>query len=317
MAHVEEGVDVSVVIPAYREERTLRLCLESLLDQTFSGSYEVIVVVSADHESDLAYLDQLPVDPRLVIHRQVPRLRTGAARSMAVEYSSGGLIASTDADVLVTREWIAELWEATRDGKCVAGSIVNGTADSAVGTAEYLVEFLDLHPERPARTAWHGAGCNLGIPRELWFRYGPMEGLTEARDVDSSDTVFTLRAAADGAFRFAPRAEITHQNRTSFPEVIRHQFLLGRDVGFAAEASPTYPFRRLVLFLPAAPIVVGARWLSLWFRITTWRIGLFRRAALLSGHLLVLLSAWGLGLASGNRARAQARRRDKHLGSRP
>ena len=68
-----------------------------------------------------------------------------------------------------------------------------------------------------------------------------------------------------------------------------------------ARRSPTFPHRALVAKPWAAPLVVGARWLSLWRRLATWRIGLVPRAAVLSPYLLAALAAWGSGLYRENR----------------
>ena len=42
---------VSVVIPAYNEERFLSLCLESVRNQDYTGGYEIIVVDNASMDN--------------------------------------------------------------------------------------------------------------------------------------------------------------------------------------------------------------------------------------------------------------------------
>lgn len=44
MARLERHPHISVVIPAYNEEKFLPLCLESLRNQDYAGDYEIIVV---------------------------------------------------------------------------------------------------------------------------------------------------------------------------------------------------------------------------------------------------------------------------------
>lgn len=56
MATSERSPYVSVVIPAYNEERYLPLCLESLRNQDYAGDYEIIVVdnTSTDNTPEVA-----------------------------------------------------------------------------------------------------------------------------------------------------------------------------------------------------------------------------------------------------------------------
>ena len=42
---------LSVIIPSYNSEKTIRKCLDSLLDQTYEGEYEIIVVDSSDDKT--------------------------------------------------------------------------------------------------------------------------------------------------------------------------------------------------------------------------------------------------------------------------
>lgn len=291
----------SVIVPAYRAAAHLGGCLESLSAQELPGPFEVIVVVSGDAADDLTYAAELGHDPRLqvVLHR--PRLTAAEARNLGVTRARSDLFVFTDADVIAEVGWLASLVAAAGDGRCVAGAVVNGTPRSRAGTTEYLLEFLDFHPGRPG-AGWHGATCNLAVPRELRQRFGPfVDASRRVTEVGSADTAFTLKAAAVGRLAFCPDARIRHLNRTSLRTVLAHQVSLGRNAAMLARNNPTFPYRRLVRRKWAAPLIVGARWLSLWRRLLSWRIGLAPRALGLSGHVVLALGAWGVGLFAQNR----------------
>ncbi len=171
---------------------------------------------------------------------------------------------------------------------CVAGAVRNGTPASHAGTAEYLVEFLDLHPGRPPATAWHGATCNLLLPRVLWRRYGPFP-----EDMGGGeDTVMTLAARAHGCFVFAPEAVVTHRNRTRVGRVMTHQFPMGRYVAQAAHRAPTYPLRALVRVPLLVPVAVVARTVSVARRTRAWMPEGVRSMPL----AFLALCFWGAGL---------------------
>src|SRR5436305_1732704 len=136
-AHVDgqEPPEVSVVLPAFDAHETLGDAVAHLLEQRFVGTYEVIVVASADSEHELDDL-ALPDDPRLRVERHVPRLTSSEARNLAVELARGEAIAFTDADVIPAKDWLEQLSQASGGNWCVAGSIANGTPANIPGTVE-------------------------------------------------------------------------------------------------------------------------------------------------------------------------------------
>jgi len=58
-----DPVDASVIVPAYRAERTLHRCVSALLQQQSEGRFEVIVVASADRTEQLPVIEDDPRRP--------------------------------------------------------------------------------------------------------------------------------------------------------------------------------------------------------------------------------------------------------------
>jgi GT2 family glycosyltransferase len=149
----------------------------------------------------------------------------------------------------------------------------------------------------------------MAMDRQTWADFGPLEANGGPRlFLESSDTILSMKAAADGRLRFCPDARIRHMNRTTLGVVLSHQIGLGRSAAILARRSATLPHRDLVARAWAAPMVAGARWLSLWRRLLSWRIGLSPRAFSLSPELLLALGAWGYGLFRANWEFAAAER---------
>jgi len=289
MSKQANGTDVSVIVPAYRAETTLHACVRSLLALNFVGTYEVIVTVSAD---TVDLLPALSPDPRLTVLTHVPRLAAAAARNRAAKVARGGALAFTDADVVVHPDWLTELTRASDGNRlCVAGAVDNGTPSSATGTAEYLVAFFDLYRGRPPATAWHGATCNLLIPRALWEWVG-----TFPEDLDGGeDTLVTVRLKRHGRFRFAPSARVVHHNRTSLRRVLANQLYAGRFTARLGRRSP-YKGRPLIRYTALAPLAVAGRIVSVYARVIAWDRPLLPRAIRLSPLVVLALLSWGAGL---------------------
>jgi glycosyltransferase involved in cell wall biosynthesis len=280
---------VSVVVPVYRMPATLPRTVSSLLEQDIDD-FEVVVVASADRPEDLPVLDE---DPRLRLVTHVPRLGAAVARNRGAALANGEFLAFTDADVLPSRSWLRELVAASREGSvCVAGSVRNGTPESGAGTVEYLLDFLDYHPGRAPNRLWHGATCNLLVPRELWDTYGPYpEDM-----LGGEDTVLTLAAHRDHRFTFAPRADVTHLNRTEVGAVLRQQYLYGRFSAQIGRRTP-HPAGPLLRVSVLAPLAAAARVVSLYLRLSgTWARDVLRPALQNLPLVIAALSVWGAGL---------------------
>lgn len=84
---------ISVVIPLYNKENTIRRSIASVLNQTVDD-YEIIVV---DDGSTDCYIDQIPDDSRITIIHQENR-GVSAARNKGISKAKGEFVAFLDAD---------------------------------------------------------------------------------------------------------------------------------------------------------------------------------------------------------------------------
>jgi len=111
---------ISVVIPAYNEEKYLPACLASLKQQTFKD-FEVIVVDnnSTDKTVSEAALFQKRLNLRIILERKKGR---GLARNTGFKSAQGEVIFSTDADTILPANWIEVMSYHLQDKKTIAVS---------------------------------------------------------------------------------------------------------------------------------------------------------------------------------------------------
>jgi GT2 family glycosyltransferase len=288
-------IEVSIVVPAYRAGSTLSRCLNSLLHQEFPGNYEVVLCVSADGAVELPALEK---HPRLKVLTHVPRLGAAAARNHAAAQARGRLIAFTDADVVADAGWLARLVAAADRCPCVAGSVLNGTPESIVGTAEYLLEFVDLHPARNPDAVHFGATCNLILERVLWEEAGPFPEDLQGGE----DTLLTMDLRKRGLFAFAPEAAVHHLNRTRPDAFLRHQFRFGRFTARLATMEGLYaggPLRAtLTRYAALAPFAAILRIGWVYWRLAALDRQLFVRSIRCLPAVTAGSVAWGAGLVA-------------------
>lgn len=102
-------IDISVVIPAYNEERYLPACLAALRAQGYpSGRYEIIVVDSASSDCTVEIAHHYGA--RVVqAGPKGPGRGVSYARQRGFEEARGPIVAFTDADTVAPRHWLRRI----------------------------------------------------------------------------------------------------------------------------------------------------------------------------------------------------------------
>ncbi len=106
-------IKISVIIPARNEEKNIVACLDSICNQTLSKElYEVIVI--DDHSTDATAAIVKTYETKNVklislkdfIQSQTTNAYKKKAIETAITQSTGDLIVTTDADCIVTKDWL-------------------------------------------------------------------------------------------------------------------------------------------------------------------------------------------------------------------
>ena len=205
---------VSVVVPAFNAETTLRDCLDALVAQDFPK-----------HEYELIVVDNLSTDTTWSIIQSYGSLIQGlqetgvqssyAARNVGVLASRGQLIAFTDADCVPNRSWLRLLVENfTRpEVGCVAGEVLPFRSETAVEKFSSQAGILRqrstlIHRYRPyAQTA------NLIIRRRVFEQIGLFNSTLKSGG--DADFCWRMQARSDWTFCFNDAAVVLHHHRST------------------------------------------------------------------------------------------------------
>jgi glycosyltransferase involved in cell wall biosynthesis len=177
---------LSVIIPTYGREATLRETLANVIQQDYPN-YEVLVIdQTVEHEPETtAYLDMLDHEQKIRLFR-VNWASLPGARNYGVRRSTGEIIVFLDDDVLLPPGFLAAHARNYADPEigAVAGRIFD-RAKLAEADPNLVIDYLPSEAMNPAIAWYHlnlvhtrqpqqvitARGCNMSFRRELFENY--------------------------------------------------------------------------------------------------------------------------------------------------
>jgi len=183
---VMNNIHVSIIMPVFNAEKTIRLCLDSIYALNYpSDRYEVIVVDNGSTDSSADIISNYPVR-----YISKPDGTISSVRNAGALQANGEILAFVDSDCLVDKEWVNEAL------KILADNSVGVTGSGYLTSDTYTwVEKAWLYESRhkPFRTEFLPGG-NLIARAEVFKRInGFDEKLTTSEDAD-----FCMRAIRAG-----------------------------------------------------------------------------------------------------------------------
>jgi glycosyltransferase involved in cell wall biosynthesis len=272
---------VSVVIPMYNAETTLRVQLEALVTQEGAPPFEVVVADNGSTDGGVwvaeSFRDRLKL--RVV---DASRVRGPShARNVGVEAAQGGKILFCDADDRVGPGWVRALAAALERDAIVTGPIVY--VDAADGGVPSGVR-IPTEPRKYLGQIPFAMTANLGIRRQLFEELGGFDGtLLSGEDAD-----LCIRALLAGhRLGWVPEAPLRMTRRSSLLQAARQFFRYGlfdvrvyaKHRATALERRPLREWLRPYLVLAATPhrLLTRRRW--------SWVIQASQRAGRLVGSV--------------------------------
>lgn len=186
---------ISVVIPAYNEEKLLARCLDSLVHQNIQQPFEVILVDNDSTDTTREIAQKYTQKLFLCIFIEKTKGR-GAARKLGFSKATGDIILSTDADTIVPVDWITQLTSVFTDTTIVA---VTGTCriiECAYFTNVFFNTCYQTSTEllyRLIEGHWCLIGPNFAVRRDLYVKTAGFDASLNCReDADLSAKIALL-----------------------------------------------------------------------------------------------------------------------------
>jgi GT2 family glycosyltransferase len=254
---------VSVIVPCYNSQQTIRRCLTAILSQHSSIPFDVIVVDSSSDRTPHIVENEFPTVQLVHLER---RTFAGAARNIGVRATRAPFCLMIDSDCIPQTDLIDRMVARHREAEyaAVGGSLRNGTPNSLSGWTGYLLEFKEFIPSAPMRDVNTVPTANVTYRRETLEHYGYFDDHMWLAE----DVLFNWKIHKSGErILFDPAIEVTHLNRTGWKQVFSYQVSLGRCSaearrrgGLPGEALLRYP--ALIALMPFVRLARAANWLA-------------------------------------------------------
>ena len=220
---------ISVVLPAYNAQATIKKTLDSLKQQTFQD-YELIVI--DDCSKDKTY--EIAKNYTKNILRNKKNLGPAASRNFGIKKANSQIIAFIDADCIATKDWLKNIYKYfTKGEQVIMGNIkipkstYVGDCISALGfPGGGSIGFEKIWKVKNGYTD-HITSCNFAAKKYIFEKYGyfdetfPLPG--------GEDPELSYRWVKQGIkIRYAPDVIVYHKPRTKLIEFIKWQIARGR-----------------------------------------------------------------------------------------
>jgi len=309
---------ISVVIPVKNAARFLPKCLDSLNNLNYpKDKYEVIISDSDSTDGTRQIAVSMGAK---VVDAGGPSVCAG--RNSGFKASKGEIVAFSDADCVMDKDWLANAvkYFADRDVACVGGVSLVPEDETAFGKACGFIFSYSLFTGGSTygmdfpkvREVKHNPGCNAIYRRSSLERVMPVD----ERITDGEDVVMNKRLSDMGyKFLFTPDTKLWHY-RSSTPKrfwkqkihygigrvMIARQYpallnpmhiIAGYSIPLIAGTMLLAAYLKMVIFF--AVFYAGAVFLlffffSAWFKVRSLRVALNVPLA-----IIILLFGWSIG----------------------
>ena len=197
---------VSIYIPAYNAEKTIKDCIESVVNQTKKFD-EIIVIDDKSTDNTLKILEEFS---NINIIKNNTNMGLGYNRNLGIKISSNNIVASIDADVVLNTRWleiminnISKNHNTMFGGKMTEKLIENKF--NAWRAKYYSQNWGNKLVSNPPFLF----GCNTILIKSLWKR---VNGYDEKFKTNGEDINFIqkIKSETDSQIIYQPEAKCFH-----------------------------------------------------------------------------------------------------------
>ena len=239
---------VSVVIPAYNCQDTIAECLDSLLIQNYPQEQIEIIVVDDGSEDDTGNLIRCKYKKvKLVVNER--NFGRAYSRARGTALATGDIIAQTDADCIVAKNWIENIVQNLAEEDCiVTGPVIH--ENTLMGKLTAITDFGDFQSDKPGlRNAFPGG--NFAARRKLLSQY-PFD----KRFRTAEDRLLSWKLHQLGyKIKYEPGVRVIHRPNLNLSSLVKWATRYGYNTISTRRLDPTLPGGRFAKAWLMSPVI--------------------------------------------------------------
>lgn len=219
----------SIIISAKNEAARIEACLQSLLQQKCSFSFEILVIDNQSSDSTTALVKKFARRHRgkIFLYSQ-KKPGSPACRNLGARKAKGEFLLFTDADCTFHNKWVEEMvagFSSTLPVGAVGGLTLSKFSKTPSMVEKYLDQKFafweeDRVSDFPAFLPW-APTCNLAVKKEIFLA---LSGFDENWKTAAYDVDFCWRLELCGfVVSYAPKAMVNHERRGTLPALFRQR----------------------------------------------------------------------------------------------
>jgi len=237
LSNIPETVDISVVICTRNRSESLKLCLDSLMEQKCLPT-EIIVIDNAPTDDSTSLVAE---SYRTVTYIKEPRPGLDIARNTGARVAKCPIVAYTDDDVKVDELWSYRIWETFLDKKidAITGLVIATSLETESQqifekhwgfNKGYIDKYFDgdfIHKSVDIPKAWDiGAGANMAFRKTAIEAVNYFDDRLDvgAAGCNGDSEIWFRMLSKNMIVLYNPRTIVYHEHRKEMKQLHKQMF---------------------------------------------------------------------------------------------
>ena len=213
--------EITIIIPVYNAEKTLRKCLDSIKAQDYKN-YDIILVDDCSTDSSARIIQEYGC--KIIKLKQ--RSGAGRARNVGAQQALTKYLAFTDSDCIFPRSWLSRIMDDFK--KTRAEFICDGYSGSVGDTFLEKYAFYELFIRRKniQNPITSFPSNNFACYREMFLKE---KGFPELKSYVAEDLEFSLEMGRKYKIFWDKKLGIKHHFHKGIKKYLKQQYKFARD----------------------------------------------------------------------------------------
>ncbi len=237
---------ISVIIPFYNERLYIERCIHSLLEQDFDNNeYELIFIDNGSDDNSAELVKKFPRIQLLYEGRKNPY----TARNAALKIAKGEILAFTDADCVVSKDWLKVIEEKmikNRPTILVGKVLFPATKGVSIGVLQdYQNAKIDYLLQSQSKRYLYGYTNNMAVSAAIFHKLGPFLEWPVPGDTEIIHRC--LKRIPNTTVRFIQDMEVLHLEIVSTLDWSKKCYVYGKHNVLVSLYTDYRPFSLVVM----------------------------------------------------------------------